>query len=146
MTKMYTLKHVAQTTAPHPYPLNRNKRRIRSRKMAARQRNDNWSNTAATQNQYTVNISESKLPSTILLISILVFKRPKKTKKYILNILLASDVLGDRTGACIHEHCALRASLSERHPYQLSHISLEDPHNVFVPRPASRVLYRSHCS
>ena len=66
MTKMYTLKPVAQTTPPHPPWLNRNERRIRSKTMAACLRKKNWWNTAATH-QYTVNEPQSKLPSAIIL-------------------------------------------------------------------------------
>ena len=61
------------------------------------------------------------------------------TIKGVLNGSLASNVLGDRGSACMHEQCASRVSLPERRPYKPPHIILEDPRNVFVPWPASRV-------
>ena len=67
---------------PHPFPPNHHERRIRSMIMAAHQRNEIWLNTAAIQYQYTINESQSKLPSTILLMPTPVITLPKRTKKY----------------------------------------------------------------
>ena len=48
------------------------------------------------------------------------------TIKGVLKLLLASDVLGDCGGACIHEQCSLCASFPEDHPYQPPRQSPED--------------------
>ena len=68
MTKVYALKPAAQTTTPHSFSLNRNRRRIRSMTMAACQRNEIW-NTATTHCQYTINKYQPKLPNTIILMT-----------------------------------------------------------------------------
>ena len=82
MTKLYTLEPAAQTPTPHPFSLNRNERKLRVMTPAEHQQNRNWSETVATHYQYTLNESQSKLPSSILLILTPVFTLPKKTKKY----------------------------------------------------------------
>jgi len=80
MTNMYSLKRGVQTNVPHPLSPNRNNRRRRSIKKAAHQRHHNWSNRSR-QYRYTVIVSESKLLSSTLLISIPVFTLPTKKKK-----------------------------------------------------------------
>ena len=81
MTKVYALKPAAQTTTPHSFSLNRNRRRIRSMTMAACQRNEIW-NTATTHCQYTINKYQPKLPNTIILMPNPVFTLSKRTQKY----------------------------------------------------------------
>ena len=86
MTKMYTLKPAAQTMTPHSFRPNRHGRRVKAMTLAARQRNDKLSNTAATHYQYTINESQPKLPSTIILTPNPVFTLTKRTKKYITHL------------------------------------------------------------
>ena len=79
----------------HPSSLNRNERRIRFMTMAARLRNEIWLNTAVTQYQYTVDESQSKLPSTIILMPTPITTLPKRTKKYLTHLSLCGKNSND---------------------------------------------------
>jgi len=64
--------------------------------------------------------------------------RTASTIKGVLNISLTSDVLGDRTGACTHDHCASSASESRR-ATQSCHTSRPEI-GLFVPRFETRIV------
>ena len=108
MTNMYSLKHGVQTNVPHPLSPNRNNRRRRSIKTAAHQRNHNWSNRSR-QYRYTVIVSESKLLSSTLLISIPVFTLPKKKKRKINEI---NKNISHQTGNSNYSHQNCNSNLN----------------------------------